>query len=141
MLEAIKAGGNYTIKQILKDSWNDFYDLNNGNIRDVVFENIEKVMACGDKDKLGYGMYVCPSCGDKHYVAHTCKSRFCNSCGKIMTDNWINWAQENMLNCPYHHIIFSPPSELWLFFAANRDCLNFLFKATSDAIIPWCKKQ
>ena len=116
MLESIKASSNYTIKQILNDGWNDFYNLNKNNIRDVVVENVKKVMACGDKDKLGYGMYVCPSCGDKHYVAHTCKSRFCNSCEKIMTDNWINWAQNNMLNCPYHHIIFSPPSELWLFF-------------------------
>ena len=116
MLEAIKASGNYTIKQILKDGWDDFYDLNKDNIRDVVVENVSKIMNCGNKDKLGYGMYMCPSCGGKHYVAHTCKSRFCNSCGKIMTDNWINWAQNNMLNCPYHHIIFSPPSELWLFF-------------------------
>ena len=117
MIEAVNTtSGKYTIKQIFKDNWSDFYDLNKNNIRNTVVENVERIMACGDKDKLGYGMYMCPSCGDKHYVAHTCKSRFCNSCGKVMTDNWINWAQDNMLNCPYHHIIFSPPSELWLFF-------------------------
>jgi hypothetical protein len=116
MIESFKTSNKYTIKQILKDGWSDFYSDNKSNIRDVVVENVLKVMSCGDKDKLGYGMYMCPTCGEKHYVAHTCKSRFCNSCGKAMTDNWINWAENNMLNCPYHHIIFSPPSELWLFF-------------------------
>ena len=43
MLESIKANGDYTIKQILKDGWDDFYDLNKNNIRDVVVENVKKV--------------------------------------------------------------------------------------------------
>lgn len=110
--------GKYTIKQILKDNWHWFSEKykDSPGIRDVVRENVEKVLACGDKDKLGWSLYKCPDCGHKHYVAHTCKSRFCNSCGKVMTDNWILNAQNSFVNCSYHHIVFSPPSELWLFF-------------------------
>jgi len=33
-----------------------------------------------------------------------------------MTDNWIKKMQEEFLNVPYHHLIFSPPSELWRLF-------------------------
>lgn len=73
-------------------------------------------MACKDVNVLGYSAYACPACGRKHTVANTCKSRFCNSCGKKMTDDWIIKAQKSFLNVPYHHIIFSPPEELWLFF-------------------------
>ena len=82
MLETFS--GKYTIKDILKDNWEWFYAKWKHNIRNVVLENVEKVMACGDKDKLGYSLYKCAFCNEKHYVAHTCKSRFCNSCGKVI---------------------------------------------------------
>ena len=116
MLETIKASSNYTIKQILKDNWSEFYSLNKNNIRDVVLENVVKVMNCGDRNKLGYSVYSCDLCGSKHIVAHTCKSRFCNSCGKIKNDEWIMKSQERLLNVPHKHLVFTVPSELWLLF-------------------------
>jgi len=114
MLETIN--GNYTIKQIFKDNWSWFLEKHQADIRSVVIENVEKILACGDKDKLGYHTYECPDCGEKIFVAHTCKSRFCNSCGKVMTDDWIKKAQAEFLNVPYYHLVFSPPSELWWLF-------------------------
>ena len=117
MLEAIKANtNNYTIKQILKENWDDFYALHGAHVRDVVVNNVTKVMNCGDKDKLGHSVYLCPTCGSKHIVAHTCKSRFCNSCGKTKNDDWIVSAQSRLLNVPHKHLVFTVPSELWLLF-------------------------
>lgn len=116
MYETIKASSKYTIKQIFKDNWPDFLNKHKTDIRPAVLENVEKIMACGDKDKIGYSLYICSLCGHTHYVAHTCKSRFCNSCGKIMTDKWMDKAQKELLNVPYYHVVFSPPEELWLIF-------------------------
>jgi hypothetical protein len=104
MLETIQ-GGKYTIKQILKDNWDWFYDKHRDRIRTNVVSEVKKVLACKDVDILGYSTYACPDCGCRHTVANTCKSRFCNTCGKIMTDNWISKAQKSFLNVPYHHII------------------------------------
>lgn len=115
MLETIRAS-KYTIKQIFKDNWGRFLIENKPLIRQNVIAEVNKVMACKDVNVLGYSTYSCSVCGRKHTVANTCKSRFCNSCGKVMTDNWIIKAQKSFLNVPYHHIIFSPPEELWLFF-------------------------
>ena len=112
MLEQIT--GKYTLKQIFEDHWPHFLSIH--KVRDSVKENVEKMMNCGDRKKLGYGLYVCKKCNTKHHVAHTCKSRFCNSCGKITTDNWIKKAQKRFVNVPHHHIVFSSPSELWLLF-------------------------
>lgn len=116
MLETIT--GRYTIKQILKDNWRAFFEKYKGDpgIRDAVVENVKKVIACGDPEQMGFSVYECPKCGHRHTVPHTCKSRFCNSCGKVMTDNWIAWAEKNFLNSSYHHIVFSPPDGLWSFF-------------------------
>lgn len=115
MLETFQ-GSTYTIKLILKDNWGRFYDKHKGRIRDNVVSEVKKVLSCKDVNVLGYSTYACPDCGHRHTVANTCKSRFCNSCGKKMTDDWIFKAQKSFLNVPYHHIIFSPPEELWLFF-------------------------
>ena len=52
MLETIN--GNYTIKEIFKDNWSWFFEKHQANIRPVVIENVEKILACGDKDKMGY---------------------------------------------------------------------------------------
>jgi len=114
MLETFS--GNYTIKQIFKDNWPDFLEKHKNDIRPSIIENVDKMMNCGDIDKMGYSRFSCPCCGDEKFVAHTCKSRFCNSCGKVMTDNWIKKAQSEFLNVPYYHIIFSPPCELWWLF-------------------------
>jgi len=116
MLESIKASSNYTIKEILKDNWSDFYESRKDDIREVVVDNVRRVMSCGDKDSLGYSVYSCPSCRSRHIVAHTCKSRFCNSCGKVKNDEWIVRAQDRLINVPHKHLVFTIPSELWLLF-------------------------
>ncbi|MFH1029908.1 MAG: transposase zinc-binding domain-containing protein [bacterium] len=73
--------GNYTLKQILKDNCPAFLAKHNGKIRPTIIKEVEKVINCGDKDKMGCHLYVCPNCGEEKFVPHTCKSRFCNSCG------------------------------------------------------------
>lgn len=139
VLETIQ--GKYTIKQILKDNWEDFSVTYRPLIRENVIAEINKVMACKDIDILGYSVYVCKECDYRHKVGNTCKSRFCNSCGKKMTDDWIVKASTSFLNVPYHHVVFSPPSELWLLFATYRECLHFLFRAANESVSSWCKEQ
>ena len=112
MFETIS--GKVTLKQIFKDHWSAF--LSAHDVRDCVKKNVEKMLNCGDGEKLGYHLYRCKKCGTKRSVPNTCKSRFCNSCGKIATDNWMKKAEKRLANVPHHHIVFSPPSELWLLF-------------------------
>ena len=61
MIETIQRS-EYTIKQILEDNWDRFYIKHKELIRPVVVENVRKVIACGNKDILGYNTYVCPEC-------------------------------------------------------------------------------
>ncbi len=62
MIETIQSfNSNYTIKQIFKDNWDWFYakhkDNPNTGIRDVVIENVNKIIDCGDKDKMGFNLF------------------------------------------------------------------------------------
>ena len=136
MIETIKTS-RYTIKQILQENWDEFYRKNERLIRPVVIENVKKVMACGNKDILGYNTYVCPECKEKVFVAHTCKSRFCNSCGKVKNDEWIEKAQTRLFNIPHKHLVFSIPWEIRLLFLENRYLLSLLHKSCGQAITDW----
>ena len=132
-------GSKYTIKQIFKDNWNNFLALHHNLVRPVVIENVAKVMACGDKNILGYNTYVCPECGEKKYVAHTCKSRFCNACGKVKNDEWAEKAQTRLFNIPHKHLVFSIPCEIRLLFQENRQLLSYLHQSVGQAILDWAK--
>jgi hypothetical protein len=110
------SNGNYTTKLILKDWMADFELHNSGNIRPVVTQNVAKVMNCGNAEIAGFLTYTCPTCGDQKKIAHTCKSRFCNSCGKVKNDEWIAKAEKYFFNVPHKHVVFTVPQELWLLF-------------------------
>ena len=71
----------FTIKQIFIDNCGNFvFDCSDTNIRPVVFDEINKIINCGNPD-FGYALYVCEHCGKFLKVTFRCKSRFCNTCG------------------------------------------------------------
>jgi len=138
MIETIQTS-EYTIKQILEENWGTFYDKHQALIRPVVVENVKKVISCGDKNILGYNTYVCPGCRGKVFVAHTCKSRFCNRCGKVKNDEWVEKAQTRLFNIPHKHLVFTIPWELRLLFLENRYLLSYLHQSAGQAIMDWAK--
>ena len=140
MYESITASNNYTITQVLNDWWPDFEIANAGNIRPTVNDNVAKVRHCGNNE-YGFSTYTCPICGDQKHVPHTCKSRFCNSCGKVKNDEWVERAQTMLFNVPHKHLVFTIPSELWPLFRSNRKHLNLLFKSASQAITDWAQTR
>lgn len=142
MIETIS--GNYTIKQIFQDNdnWKRFKLKHANKSRPNIIDEVEKVLACRDPLLLGYHQYRCPKCGRvERIVPHSCKSRFCSSCGKVAVDNWIGKALGKFLDVPYHHLVFTIPLELRNVFLANRKLLNILFQAASRAILEWCRER
>ena len=117
-------------------AWDDFKEKNYRNIRPIVFNNIQKFILCKEK-KLGGAILSCPkdSCTCSKKIAFTCKCRFCSSCWKIASDNWMNkvisWAIPDVT---YKHIVFTLPKEFKLFLAKYRKTLDLLFKASSKAL-------
>lgn len=67
-------------------------------------------------------------------VPHSCKSRFCPSCGKKATDDWIKNAYNFLPNTIWQHITFTMPSKLWDLFWANRYLMNKIPLITANII-------
>ena len=71
------------IAQIFEDHWDSVYAKHKDTIdkyRPNAQIEVQKIIDCHNKN-LGCSVYQCPKCHDFVFVGHTCKSRFCSSCG------------------------------------------------------------
>ncbi len=124
------------IKQIFKERWEDFLFQHQSLIPEYVNNTIKKMLSCPDPEKLGYHKYTCPSHPDNfRIIPNTCKSNFCNSCGKILTDKFVFKVNSNFPLTSFHHICFTIPDSLRTLLSKNRFLLNCLFKASSQTVL------
>lgn len=135
----------YTLKQILEEHWEGFETRcahENIPLRPSILENVRKVRNCRNPDALGYHTYQCPTgCSDPVIVPHSCKSRFCSSCGKVATDRWMEKSMADLLDVPYHHVVFTIPQELRNLFAWQRPLLGVLFSSAKDTLLSICREK
>lgn len=135
--------GKYSIKQIFlhNNNWETFRTKYKSLIRPDVTHNVDKIFSC-KTDELGFHQYVCPKCGHLKKVPHTCKSRFCSSCGKIAVDNWANKSISKFPDIQYRHIVFTLPEQLQVLCLLNRKLiLNALFKLAALSIVSWTEQE
>jgi hypothetical protein len=57
-------------------------------------------------------------CHSLHLSYNSCRNRHCPKCQGHKKEEWIRDREEQLLNVPYFHVVFTLPSEL------NRQCLH-----------------
>ena len=120
------------------DSYLDI--LADPKVRETEKDNLIKVLNCG-KPASGTFHLKCPCCGYDSTIQKTCNSRFCNSCGKKNTDQWIETQLQVLPKANWKHITFTMPDTLWQLFLDNRDLLNFLFALATKGLLRQAKKK
>jgi hypothetical protein len=115
------SGIRYHLACIFAAHWAEFVAGHKEWIRPVVFENVRKVLACRTP-VLGCHVYQC--CGNVKVVPHSCKSRFCPTCGKHATDVWADEVLNGLLDVPYHHLVMSIPWQLRIVVATAKRLLT-----------------
>jgi len=75
---------------------------------------------------MGYATHQCTNsnCSHQKKVCFSCKSRFCPTCGKKATDQWILNQQQTLPDTKWQHITFTMPDALWKLFKCNRRLLK-----------------
>ena len=125
------------IASIFEDHWENTY-LENKSIIDKYRPNasqeIQKIIDCANKN-LGCSLYVCPHCNDIVFIGHTCKSRFCSSCGYKYKNTRVENVLQTAYNCNHRQIVFTIPEQLrTYFFFPFENRINLLFKAVRNTI-------
>ena len=132
--------GIITLQAFFSLYWISYCNWYKGTIREAVLENVQKILKCRTF-QLGYHMYKCPNCSSVRLIPHSCKSRFCSSCGKIATDKWTEERLSDVLAVGYHHLVFTVPWQLRAICLRNRKVvLNILFAAAALSLTSWTKE-
>ena len=127
----------YHIKDIFEDHWNKFLkSYPNINIRETVFDNINKMLKCKTLD-LGFDVFKCPNCSKEKFCFHTCKSRLCSSCGNKYNTERQTSIFSKLFKFKHRHVVWTIPEELRNYFREDRQRLSLLFKASQIVIESW----
>ena len=77
---------------------------------DHVRKAFRSILNCGT---IALGAEVYASATQRKIVYHTCKSRFCPSCGQRATEAWQEELQTVLPDIPYVGLTFTMPEEFW----------------------------
>ena len=125
-----------TFKKIFQDHWDEFKTFRPRYNSDYYDTVVNKMLNCGDPEKMGYVQYRCCSCGKTREIAFTCKSCFCLSCAKVYADRWADFIGRRLIPMiNYRHQVFTVPDFLRIYFYNNRHLLHKLIKAGNNCLI------
>ena len=113
MASAPKKHALNVYKQIFSDNWEGFKSRYSKYDNKYYDELVEKMLFCGDPDKIGYIEYTCFNCGQgKRLVSMSCKCPLCLRCGKVKVDDWVEQISPKLHEgVIYRHIVLTVPSE------------------------------
>ena len=125
-----------TFKKIFRDHWSSFKEAYPRYDCDRYDQVIQKMLDCGDPEKMGFVQYRCCSCGESRRIAFTCKSCFCLSCAKVYTDRWADFIGRRLIpQVTYRHEILTVPDFLRGYFHRNPDLLNCLLQTGNNCLL------
>ena len=99
-------------QQIFAEHWEGFKGLHPRYNQPYYDALVQKMLACGDPDKMGYIEYRCLQCGEgTHRVSMSCKSSLCLRCAKVYVDTWVSQVSKVLHEgVIYRHIILTVPA-------------------------------
>jgi hypothetical protein len=112
-------------KQIFVDHWDGFKQCRPRYDTPYYEGLVDKMLGCGNPDKMGYIAYRCLDCGQgKHLVSMSCKSSLCLRCAKVYVDDWVTQVSKMLHEgVIYRHIVLPVPDVLRTPFYQNADVL------------------
>jgi len=119
-----------SFKSIFEDHWDQFKQVHPRYDNPEYDHTVQKMLDCGDPEKMGFVQYSCPSCGETRCIAFTCKSCFCLSCAKVYTDRWADYIGRRLIpGGTYRHVVLTMPDFLHTWFYRNRNLLSPFMRA------------
>jgi hypothetical protein len=119
-----------TFKRIFYDHWDAFKQTHPRFDCPEYNDTLQKMLDCGDPDKMGFVQYRCCYCGETRRIAFTCKSCFCLSCAKVYTDRWADFIARRLLpGVTYRHVVLTMPEFLRTWFFRDPALLSPFMRA------------
>lgn len=89
---------------------------------------------------LGGHKMQCDRCGHEQIVYNSCRNRHCPKCQAAARARWLEDRENDLLDVPYFHVVFTLPDELGPIALQNKRLLyGMLFKAASETLLEIAK--
>lgn len=118
-----------TFKRIFHEHWDNFklvyprFDTTDYNTA------VQKMLDCGDPERMGFVQFRCMACGQIRRIAFTCKSCFCLSCANGYTDHWAEFIGRRLFpGTTYRHMVLTMPDFLHPWFYQHAPLLSQLMR-------------
>ena len=84
---------------------------------------------------LGLNASICENCGSVRIHNNSCRNRCCPNCQQIPKEKWIDARQEDVLDAPYFHVVFTVPEQLNPIIYSNQQIMyDLLFKCSAQTV-------
>lgn len=123
--------GEHPIKQLLRDT-REYWDHNGTPVH--VRDTFWKIIKCGT---IALGAEIFASETESKLVFHTCKSRFCTSCGQRATEAWQEDLEAVLPDIPYVGITLTMPKEFRIILQQNQHILHGIPAMGAEAVQQW----
>lgn len=88
--------------------------------------------------RIGYNELFC-ECGNHETHYNSCRDRHCPLCQGAARARWVNDRLNELLPCPYFHVVFTVPHELVCLALANRRLFyRVLFECVHETLLAVC---
>ena len=133
-----------SIKSIFSDHWKSIklelsrrYESSHWK---SIVESVEKMLSCREPSN-GYAEYICTHCGTKKKCSFTCKGRFCTSCGKKYTDEWVQRTVDELIDVPHRHLVLTVAEELREVLFWHRSLLKVMMDSAAKTALEVLQSQ
>ena len=133
-----------SIKSIFSDHWKSIklelsrkYESSHWQ---SIVESVEKMLSCREPSN-GYAEYICTHCRTKKKCPFTCKGRFCTSCGKKYTDEWVQRTVDEFIDVPHRHLVLTIAEELREVLFWHRSLLKVMMDCAAKTALEVLQSQ
>lgn len=121
----------------IQDIFQEFYSEYKESYRPNMFQ--EKVandlMKCRTQ-ALGGHVYQCDQCDHHSIHYNSCRNRHCPLCQGLNKEVWVDKRNQDLLDAPYFHAVFTLPHELHpLIYQNQRLLYNLMYKTVSKTLL------
>lgn len=100
--------------------------------------SVARLLCACRTGELGYTVYRCPK-DDGHPRAvrpNSCGDRHCRTCAACRIEKRLHHEREHLLDSKHHHLVFTLPPALRLFFRFNRKLVgSILMRSSSTSVL------
>ena len=131
----------YRLSDFFNRWWDEYAQHPAEYITPEQYKAVNAIRVCRTA-ALGIDTYACPDCGEVREISHSCKNRFCPSCGWRDTLKWAARMKDKLLRVPHRHVVMTLPHILLDLVKRNKkEILNILMRTSAETVKDWMQHK